>query len=503
MIGNVILVGAGPGDPGLLTCKGLTALKQAEVVVYDRLVSPAILAQIPSGAEQIDVGKQPDRHPVPQHEINRILLNKALEGRRVVRLKGGDPFLFGRGGEELELLAEHGVPFEVVPGVTSALAAPSYGGIPVTHRDFASSLHIVTGHRRSGAELDIDFDALVRCGGTLVFLMGVAALQEITDGLLRAGMAPDTAAAMVERGSTPQQRRLSATLGTLARRAKEVGISNPAVIVVGEVCSLADRFDWFDALPLKGERIIVTRPEDRAGALSGKLRALGADVLEYPCIRTTAIVPCPQLESALQNISRYQWLAFTSPAGVDTLWSWLDRHGLDMRTLGNIKLAALGPGTAGALKCRGLRADLIPEVYDAAHLGQALAQEATGAVLMLRSEVASPDLPAALDKVGIPYDDVAIYRTEYRADREAPLKAALADGVKFVSFTSASTVKAFVALAQTCDYTQVTGICIGQQTANEAKKHGIPVIVAKNATVDALVTAFAEAVKEEYITERS
>ena len=334
MIGTVILVGAGPGDPGLLTCKGLAALEQAEVVVYDRLVSPAILARIPARAEKIDVGKQPDRHPVPQHEINRILLEKALEGKRVVRLKGGDPFLFGRGGEELELLVEQGVPFEVVPGVTSALAAPSYGGIPVTHRDFASSLHIVTGHRRAGTELAIDFDALVRTGGTLVFLMGVAALEEITAGLLQAGMDGNTPAAMVEKGSTPHQRRLNATLSTLTQRAKEERIQNPAVIVVGEVCALADRFDWFDQLPLKGEAVIVTRPEDRAGALSGKLRQLGAEVLEYPCIRTVPILPCPALEQALGNISRYQWLAFTSPAGVDTLWAWLDARGMDVRALG-------------------------------------------------------------------------------------------------------------------------------------------------------------------------
>ena len=496
MTGKVILVGAGPGDPGLLTRKGLAALERADVVVYDRLVSPAILARIPARAEKIDVGKQPDRHPVPQHEIDRILLHKALEGHYVVRLKGGDPFLFGRGGEELELLAEHGVPFEVVPGVTSALAAPSYGGIPVTHRDFASSLHIVTGHRRSGTELAIDFEALVRAGGTLVFLMGVAALKEITQGLLQAGMDPDTPAAMVERGSTPQQRRLSATLATLAHRAQEERIQNPAVIVVGEVCSLAQRFDWFDQLPLKGQSIIVTRPEDRAGALSDKLRALGADVMEYPCIRTTPIVPCAGLDEAIAHIGNYQWLAFTSPAGVETLWAWLDSQGLDVRALGNSKLAALGPGTAKALKNHGLRADLMPAVYDAEHLGQALAATATGAVLMLRAQEASPALPAALDQAGIPYDDIAIYRTEFCDHWKEPVKSAVANGVKFVSFTSASTVKAFVALAEGVDLTQITGICIGEQTADEAKKHGIPTIVAKSATIDALVDAFAEAVKE-------
>ena len=213
--GKVILVGAGPGDPGLLTRKGLEALQSADVVVYDRLVGPEILALMPEGAEQINVGKEASRHPVPQEEINQILLDKALEGKRVVRLKGGDPFLFGRGGEELELLARHRIPFEEVPGVTSAIAAPAYGGIPVTHRDCCSSLHIVTGHQRSGKALDIDFEALVRTGGTLVFLMGVSALPAICAGLLDAGMAPDTPAAVVERGTTPAQRRLSATLAGL------------------------------------------------------------------------------------------------------------------------------------------------------------------------------------------------------------------------------------------------------------------------------------------------
>ena len=280
--GKVILVGAGPGDPGLLTLKGQEALKKAEVVVYDRLVSPAILAMMPESAEKIDVGKEASHHKVPQWQINQILLDKALEGKTVVRLKGGDPFVFGRGGEELEGLAERGVAFEEVPGVTSAIAACAYAGIPVTHRDFCSSLHIITGHAKAGAELTIDFEALVRTRGTLVFLMGVTAMPKIVEGLLRAGMDPDTPAAMVESGTTPAQRRCDATLQTLPERAAAMGIHSPAIIVVGKVCALAKDFCWYDRLPLKGKRILVTRPRDRAGTLSEKLRALGADVTEYP-----------------------------------------------------------------------------------------------------------------------------------------------------------------------------------------------------------------------------
>lgn len=409
MPGKVTLVGAGPGDPGLLTRKGLEALEKADVVVYDRLVSPAILALMPEGAVKINVGKEASRHPVPQEQINRILLEQAQQGHNVVRLKGGDPFLFGRGGEELELLAEHRIPFEEVPGITSAIAAPAYGGIPVTHRDCCSSLHIVTGHQRAGKELAIDFEALVRTGGTLVFLMGVSALPTICAGLLDAGMAPDTPAAVVERGTTPAQRRVSATLAELPRAAEAAAVQSPAVIVVGDVCALADQFDWFDHLPLKGKRVVVTRPRERAGTLSARLRALGADVWEYPCIATVPIPPCPDVDGALERLSGYEWLALTSPAGVDAVWACLDGKGLDARALGGLKLAAIGPGTAKALAGHGLRADYVPEVYDAAHLGAGL--PARGRVLILRAEEGSPALTEALKGRNIGYDDVACYRT--------------------------------------------------------------------------------------------
>ena len=282
MSGKVTLVGAGPGDPELLTIKGRNALKQAEVVVYDRLVSPAVLELIPETARRIDVGKDAGHHPVPQGRINQILLEEAQAGHNVVRLKGGDPFVFGRGGEELQTLAQAGVPFVEVPGVTSAVAAAAYGGIPVTHRDCASSLHIITGHAKEGAALDIDFNALVRTRGTLVFLMGVTAMPAIVKGLLGAGMDPDTPAAMVERGTLPAQRRCSATLETLYPLAKGMDIRSPALIIVGGVCALADELCWFERLPLHGKRILVTRPRDRAGTLSDKLRELGRKLRWHP-----------------------------------------------------------------------------------------------------------------------------------------------------------------------------------------------------------------------------
>ena len=489
MYGKVTLVGAGPGDPGLLTVKGREALLKAQVVVYDRLVSPAILALMPEGAEQINVGKEASRHPVPQDQINRILLEKALEGKNVVRLKGGDPFLFGRGGEELELLKEHGVPFEEVPGITSAIAVPAYGGIPVTHRDFTSSLHIVTGHARAGKDLDIDFEALVRTRGTLVFLMGVSSLPDICEGLLKAGMAPDTPAAIVERGTTPAQRRLDATVATLARTAAEGKVESPAISIVGQVCSLAKDFDWFDALPLKGRRIVVTRPKERMGTLAGRLRALGADVFEYPCIRTEPITPCPAMEGAVNRLAEYEWLAFTSPAGVEAFWTCLRGMGKDARNLGGVGLAAIGSGTARALAEHGLAADLIPSVYDAAHLGAELAEQASGKVLILRAEIGSPALTEALERGNIAYDDISVYRTVYENPQSQALRALLEAGaLRYVTFTSASTVKGFVSsVGEGADFSKITGLCIGEQTAAEAEKHGIAVKIAKRAAIDALV----------------
>lgn len=494
MPGKVTLVGAGPGDPGLLTRKGLEALRKAEVVVYDRLVSPAILAMMPEKAEHIDVGKQAARHPVPQDQINQILLDKALEGKDVVRLKGGDPFLFGRGGEELELLARHGVSFEEVPGITSAIAAPAYGGIPVTHRDCCSSLHIITGHQRAGKELDIDFEALVRTRGTLVFLMGVSALPQICKGLLDAGMEPEMPAAVVERGTTPAQRRISATLGTLPETAEAAKVESPAVIVVGGVCALAEDFDWFDKLPLKGKRVVVTRPRERAGTLSARLRALGADVWEYPCIATVPLDPCPEMDGAMERLCDYEWLVLTSPAGADVLWRWLEGRGRDARALGGIRLAAIGPGTARALAAHGLRPDYVPEVYDAAHLGEGL--PATGRVLALRAEEGSPALTEGLARRGIVCDDVASYRTVYKNPRSRELREA-AEGTEglLVTFTSASTVKGFVSsVGADADLSRVTGMCIGAQTAAEARKYGIPVRVAREATMDALVELLTEGV---------
>ena len=490
MKGNVILVGAGPGDPGLLTQKGRQALEQAEVVVFDRLVSPAILALIPPGAEAIDVGKESSHHLVPQEQINRILLEKAQAGKRVVRLKGGDPFLFGRGGEELELLAEQGIDFQVVPGVTSALSVPAYAGIPVTHRDFCSSLHIVTGHARAGSQLHIDFDALRRTGGTLVFLMGVTSLPMICRGLLEAGMEPSMPAAVVERGTLPSQRKVVSTLEKLPEAARNARIKSPAIIVVGRVCGLSDRFDWFDRLPLKGKRVVITRPADRIGSLAGQLRELGADVTEYPCIRTVSRANCPELDHAIESLNRYRWLVFTSPVGPGIFFDRLHASGRDARALAGLKLAAIGPRTASELERYGVMADLVPETYDSAHLAAAMAQ-VEGPVLLGRASQGSSALPEIFVKNGIPFADIPCYDTVYEAPDAGKVRALL-DKPVLVSFTSASTVRGFVESLPGADLSHVIGCCIGPQTAAEAIKHGISTVTAKEATMESLIQCIKE-----------
>ena len=489
-MGSVILVGAGPGDPGLLTQKGRQAIENAQVVVYDRLVSPAILSLIPKDAEKINVGKESSNHLVPQEEINRILLRKAQEDKRVVRLKGGDPFLFGRGGEELELLEAAGIPFQVVPGVTSALSVPAYAGIPVTHRDFCSSVHIITGHARAGAELSIDFDALKRTGGTLVFLMGVTSLPKICKGLLDAGMAPDMPAAVVERGTLPRQRKLVSTLERLPLEAEKAGVKSPAIIVVGKVCSLSNRFDWFDCLSLKGKTVVVTRPEDRSGTLTQRLRELGAEAVDYPCIRTVAREENPELEEAIGNLSRYRCLVFTSPAGPEIIFRRLRAAGRDARALSGLTLAAIGPKTAKALEKHGVTADLVPETYDSDHLAKAL-EVVEGPVLLCRASRGSTALPEMLERKGIPFADVPIYDTVYTAPDPQKVDALLGEKL-LVTFTSASTVRGFVESLPGRDLKNVIGCCIGKQTEAEAKKYGLTTVVSQEATMDSLMETIKE-----------
>ncbi len=487
------MVGAGPGDPGLLTVKGKKYLEDAEVVVYDRLVGPEVMDWAPS-AELIYVGKEKDHHPIPQHEINEVLAQQAKLGKRVVRLKGGDPFLFGRGGEEIEHLRQNGIPFEVVPGVTSAMAALSYAGIPATHRSAASSIHIITGHAQKGGRLNIDFEALSRCNGTLVFLMAVTGLETITKGLLNAGMPGDTPAAIVENGTLPQQRKLVATLATIAPAARESNIESPAILAVGEVCALSEKLDWFSKLPLFGKTVVVTRPKQRAGTLCEKLQALGARVIPLPCIET-ADIEAPAVAVALHSLSRYGWLALTSPQGVQSLFRVMQAEGLDSRALAGVKIAAVGASTAEELALHGIRADYTPLHYDAVHLAGGLVGqiEEGQRVLLLRAELGTPELPEMLKAKQIPFDDIPLYRTLLLQEESTEAACLLrAGGADYVTFTSASTVAGFAACIPNAQAYAFTAVCIGASSEKAAKEKGYKTKTAHNATIDALIEAMLE-----------
>ena len=488
--GKVWLVGAGPGDIGLFTLKGMEVLNQADVVVYDSLVGQGVLAKIPAHARLINVGKRADKHTMPQEQINQVLLEEAQKGCRVVRLKGGDPFLFGRGGEELELLTENDIPYEVVPGVTSSIAVPAYNGIPVTHRDFCSSVHIITGHRRAGKKYDIDFKALVNTKGTLVFLMGIAAMNDICQGLLDAGMDPDMPAAVLQQGTTAGQKRVVATVSTLKEEVERQGIETPAIIVVGKVCQLADDFGWYEHLPLAGWKVLVTRPKGRSSRTADELRRKGAEVLELPSIRTVPLEDQSGLIAALDKITSYQWLAFTSPTGVEIFFDELKKAHKDIRSLAGIRIAAIGQGTARVLEDRGILVDLIPEVYDGDSLGEALAAALHGGeqILIPRASKGNANLVKTLKEHGAGVDDVPIYETVYEKNPLIDVAGEIAKGgIDCVVFTSASTVKGFVESTGLSDYSNVTAACIGKQTKAAADAYGMQTYMAEKATIDSLI----------------
>lgn len=496
--GKVWLVGAGPGDAGLLTLKGAGVLNAAQVVVYDSLVGDAVLAMIPPQARTINVGKRSGHHTMPQEQINRVLLEEARKGYRVVRLKGGDPFLFGRGGEELELLARHGIPYEIVPGITSAVAVPAYSGIPVTHRDYCSSVHIITGHQKKGEPLNIDFDALIRTKGTLVFLMGISALSSIMRGLLEAGADPSLPCAVLSRGTTAFQSCLTGTVGTMEALAQEKKVATPAIIVVGKVCGLHQEFSWYEKMPLSGCRVIVTRPRGRSGRMSRILRERGAEVLELPSIETVPAKDTSALDSAFSQLDRYHWIAFTSPFGVEVFFNRLFETGRDARTLAHLKFAVIGEGTKKALAGRGIRADLIPEIYDGEHLGDALAGicGSEEQILLPRARIGSDGIKKALEKrPDLTVTDIPVYETRNAPKSVLDEEKLFSPGaVTLAVFTSASTVQGFLEAAGDLDVSRVTAVCIGRQTQEAAGKAGMQTAVAAQATLESL----AERVEEVY-----
>ena len=490
--GKVWLVGAGPSDAGLFTLKGKQVLEKAETVVYDRLVGPSILQMMPADAEKIDVGKKAGAHPVPQEEINRILYEKAMEGKRVVRLKGGDPFIFGRGGEELELLAASGIPFEVVPGVTAASAVPAYAGIPVTHRDYCSSVHLITAHKKRGCEEKPDYETLARLDGTLVFYMGLGALGEIMDGLMAAGMDRDMPAAVLERGCTADQRRVVSTVSDLKEAADRAGIVSPALIVVGKVCALADTFHWAEDRPLGRQRVIVTRPKKRSRKMADRLEELGAEVILLPAIETKTCEDGEQFDQVFEHLTDYDWIGFTSAEGVDSFFALMLKRKIDVRSLWKHRFAVIGPATGKALENRGLLPDLQPDTYTGEAMGRLLAEtmHAGERLLLARSEIGTPEILKPLEEAKIDYTDLAVYRTEARAG-DVEIRPG-----DIVTFTSASTVRSFMEMLPELDPGSILGLCIGEQTRKAAEAFGIRTVVSERADIDSMIEKLLS-IKEE------
>ncbi len=499
MTGTVYLIGAGPGDPGLLTLKAKDLLASADVIVYDALANAAFLAWARKDSERIYVGKVADRHAMPQKDINALLVAKAKQGLNVARLKGGDPYIFGRGGEEAQELLAAGVPFEEVPGISSTIAAPAYAGIPLTHRDYASSVTIVTGHENPDkAESALNWPALARSASTLVFVMGMKNLPFIAERLLAAGMAPETPAALVYRGTTPAQRSFTATLATLPAEAVARGFTNPSVIVVGEVCRLREELGWFEKRPLFGRRIVVTRAREQASSLVARLTELGAEVIEFPTIRIRPL-PAEPLDEAIRCLPSYAWVIFTSVNGVKHFWQGLRRAGLDARALGGLRLAAIGPATAEALSAHGLEADLVPDSYVAEGVAEALAARGPLAgvrVLLPRAAMAREVLPETLRAAGAQVDVIPCYETVPEAAPADGLIARIRAGeVDCVTFGSSSTVENFLSLVPADLVRETPGLslaAIGPVTARTLAKHGLSAdIQPEKFTIPDLVDALA------------
>lgn len=484
--GKVWLVGAGPSDPGLLTIKGKNLIENADVIVYDKLVGEGILSLIPGDSEKIYVGKVSGNHHVPQEDINKILLEEALKGKKVVRLKGGDPFLFGRGGEELELLVENNIEFEIVPGITSAISVPAYAGIPVTHRDFTSSLHIITGHTKKEDAPNIDFKSLVNLKGTLVFLMGVSSLERICKGLIEAGMDKITSAAIIEKGTTSKQRKVVSTLELLPTKAKEENIKTPGLIIVGSVVSLADKFTWADKRSLSGIKILVTRPQNKASRLSKMLYEKGAEVVECPAIETELIKENKDLINALNNIKDYEWIVFSSPTAVDMFFKFLGENFIDIRSIYKIKIASVGNATSKALREKGIISDFTPSKFNGECLAREILPLINGKVLIPRAEKGSDGILNVFYENNIEYDNIPTYKTIIKT-----MEIDNIEDFDYVTFTSASTVLGFVNSVDV-DYSKIKAVCIGEQTEEEAKKYSMKTYTAKEATLDSMVKTLEE-----------
>ena len=500
--GIVWLVGAGPGDPELISLKGMRLIRAADAIVYDRLVDKRLLQHADENAELIDVGKIPGRRINRQEDINSLLIELGKAGKRVVRLKGGDPFVFGRGGEEAEALAEAGVPFQIVPGITSAIAAPAYAGIPLTHRKLASSFTVVTGSEDPAKpDTSVDWEVLAKSSDTLAILMGQSNLRTIADALVRYGRSPDTPVALVQWGTEPYQRTLVGTLSDIADKAAAAGIGAPAVTVVGDVVRLRETIQWFDNRPLFGKRVLVTRTRAQASALSDMLTQRGAQPIELPTIEIQPLEDYAELDKALKNARSYDWIVFSSANAVDIVFGRLGALGFDARTLCGVQVAAIGPATRRRLRERGIAAEFMPKSF----VAEAVVGELDGLgmnekrIVLPQAEIARDILRQGIAELGATVDAIPVYRTVTPPNTAERLQDILADGIDIATFTSSSTVSNLVELldGNTDALKDATIACIGPVTAGRAAELGLKVdIVASEFTIAGLVEAVESRFKE-------
>jgi uroporphyrinogen III methyltransferase/synthase len=495
--GVVYLVGAGPGDPGLMTARSLELIASADAIFYDRLIPPGALDGARSEAELVYVGKQPGVPSVPQEEIGERLIEAARGGKSVVRLKGGDPFVFGRGGEEGEALREAGVEFEVVPGVTAGVAATAYAGIPVTHRDDASAVAFVTGHEDPQKEESaLDWEALARFPGTLVFYMGVKRLAQNAASLIAAGRDPEEPAAAIERGTWPGQRTVSATLGTIAEAVEREAVKAPALIVVGEVAKRREQLEWLERRPLHGRTVVVTRARAQASGLAATLRGLGAGVVELPAIRIEPRIDSDDVKRVAGGVAAYDLVCLTSPNGVRLLFEAMEVSGLDARALAGVTVAAIGPGTARAMAERGVLADVVPERFVAEGLIEALEDEEVAGtrVLIARAAEARDVLPDALRERGAEVDVVALYETVREQPGAEEIEAA--QSADYLTFTSSSTVTNLAEALGDRFPGDARIVSIGPITSETIRARGLDVDVeAERHDVDGLLEALLDDVR--------
>ena len=502
--GIVYLVGAGPGDPGLLTLRGRDVLARADVVVYDYLVNPRLLNYAPSQAERIYVGKKAGDHTLSQEQINELLVKKARTGAKVVRLKGGDPYVFGRGGEEALALVEAGLSFEVVPGVTAGVAAPAYAGIPVTHRDFASSFTLVTGHESPDkSESSLNLKSLVEQKATLAFYMGVKNLPHICRNLIEHGLAADTPAAVIRWGTTTSQEVLVGTVDTLPRQVEDAGFKPPALLIIGKVVALRDQLKWFEQRPLFGRRIVVTRARSQASKLSSGLEELGAEVVELPTIAIEPPEDPAPLREAAGHPDLFDWIVFTSVNAVEAFFAALSVAGLDSRALANTRICVTGPATAESLRQFGIKPDAQPVKFTGTDVAQTLAamENLEGLKILLpRADIAPADLPESLAGNGAIITEVTAYRTVPQDANAGQVADMLAeDRIHWITFTSSSTVKNFFDLVQP---TLLSGravrlASIGPSTSATIESLGLtPAVQAEKHTIDGLIEAILDQERE-------